>query len=258
MAGGTTGRVAVVTGAAGRIGSHVVDLLLARGYDVRGLDLTSGPRTTACDLTDPGAVENALADLERLDLLVLCAGLSAIGGIDDHDVATHRRVMDGTHFSAVTPLLAALPALRRARGRVVLVGSVAGFAPVLGRPAYVAAKHAVTGLFTALRPELAGQGVRVVIVHPTFVVGGMGVADPRGRDARTTTGDEITPEQAAEAIVGAAEGRRDVVLVGRTARLAWTVSRHAPRIYTSLMTRRLRARAGQAAGPETGQERRHD
>ena len=48
---------------------------------------------------------------------------------------------------------AALPGLRKARGRVVLIGSVTGFAPVLGRPPYVAAKHAVTGLFTAIRPN---------------------------------------------------------------------------------------------------------
>lgn len=245
MPTGSTGRVVVVTGATGRIGSHIVDLLVKRGDDVRGLDLAPGPRTTVCDLADEAAVEAAVADLTRLDLLVLCAGLSAIGTVDDHDVATHRRVMDGTHFSALTPLLATLPALRRARGHVVLVGSVAGFAPVLGRPAYVAAKHAVTGLFTTLRPELAAQGVRVTIVHPTFVVGGMGVADPTGRESRRTTGEEITPEQVAEAIVAASEGRRDVVLVGRTARLAWTLSRHAPRIYTTLMTRRLRRQTGE-------------
>ncbi len=235
----------MVTGASGRIGRHVVDRLIERGYAVQGLDLAPGPHTRVCDLADEDAVRAALGDLPRLDLLVLCAGLSAIGTVDDHDLATHRRVMDGTHFSAVGPLLAALPALRRARGRVVLVGSVAGFAPVLGRPAYVAAKHAVTGLFTALRPELAADGVRVVIVHPTFVTGGMGVADPAGPEGRKTTGPELTPEQVAQAIVEAAEGRRDVVLVGRTARLAWSVSRHAPRMYTRLMTRRLRAGAGE-------------
>lgn len=235
----------MVTGASGRIGRHVVDGLLARGYAVQGLDLVPGPHTRVCDLADEEAVRAVVGGLPRLDLLVLCAGLSAIGAVDDHGLDTHRRVMNGTHFSAVGPLLAALPALRRARGRVVLVGSVAGFAPVLGRPAYVAAKHAVTGLFTALRPELAADGVRVVIVHPTFVTGGMGVADQAGSDGRTTTGAELTPEQVAQAIVEAAEGRRDVVLVGRTARLAWSASRHAPRMYTRLMTRRLRAGAGE-------------
>ncbi|MBI2243212.1 MAG: SDR family NAD(P)-dependent oxidoreductase [Nocardioides sp.] len=244
MATGSAG-VAMVTGASGRIGRHVVDRLVERGYAVQGLDLAPGPHTRVCDLADEDAVRAALGDLPRLDLLVLCAGLSAIGTVDDHDLATHRRVMDGTHFSAVGPLLAALPALRRARGTVVLVGSVAGFAPVLGRPAYVAAKHAVTGLFTALRPELAAQGVRVVVVHPTFVTGGMGVADQAGYDRRTTAGAELTPEQVADAIVDAAEGRRDVVLVGRTARLAWAVGRHAPRTYTRLMTRRLRAGTGE-------------
>ncbi len=237
-------RTAIVTGSSGRIGRHVVALLVERGYAVLGLDLVPGPHTVACDLADEETVRAAVGHLPRVDLLVLCAGLSAIGAIDDHDLDTHRRVMDGTHFSAVSPLLATLPALRRARGRVVLVGSVAGFAPVLGRPAYVAAKHAVTGLFTTLRPELAAQGVRVVIVHPTFVAGGMGVAEAAGPGGRATTGAELTPAQVAQAVVDAAEGTREVVLVGRTARLAWTVSHHAPRTYTRLMTRRLRAGTG--------------
>lgn len=236
---------AVVTGAGGSIGRLVVDGLEQRGYAVLGLDLAGdGNRVVACDVTDERAVADAVAGVEDLDVLVLCAGLSAIGAVDAHGVDVHRKVMEGTHFSAVVPLLALLPALRRARGRVVLVGSVAGFAPVLGRPAYVAAKHAVTGLLTALRPELAVDGVGVSIVHPTFVTGGMGATGAGGAAGRTTTGEEITPQQAADAIVGAAVSGGDVVLVGRTARLAWVVSRHAPRTFARIMSRRLRAGTG--------------
>lgn len=233
----------MVTGAGGSIGRLVVAELVARGFDVTGLDLVAdGDRVRACDLTDEAAVASAVSDLDRVDVLVLCAGLSAIGAVDAHGVDVHRRVMEGTHFSAVVPLLALLPALRRAQAsRVVVVGSVAGFAPVLGRPAYVAAKHALTGLFTALRPELAADGIGVSIVHPTFVTGGMGVTGDRGAEGRTTTGEEITPQQAATAIADAAESGSDVVLVGRTARLAWVVSRHAPRTFARIMSRRLRA-----------------
>ncbi len=116
-----------------------------------GLDLAPSDGIVACDITDPEAVRAAVdavvAGHGRLDLLVHNAGISAIGRFEDHDVATHERVLAVNYLGPVALTQAALPALRETRGRVVVIGSVAGFAPVLGRPAYVAAKHAVTGLF---------------------------------------------------------------------------------------------------------------
>ncbi|WP_157756692.1 SDR family oxidoreductase [Plantactinospora sp. KBS50] len=254
------GALVVVTGAAGRIGRCLVEALVSAGATVVGLDLArfcppGDGRYLACDITDETAVRDTVArivaDHGRIDVLVHCAGLSAIGAFEDHDLATHRRVMEVTHFGAVAVTLAALPALRAAAGRIVVVGSVAGFAPVLGRPPYVAAKHAVTGLFTALRAELAPSGVRVTLVHPTFVAGGMTEASDRapGRE-RASTGRELTPADVAAAIVAGIAQGRDLVLIGRTAWLSWYVNRLAPGLYVRLMTRRLRA-TGTAAGRGT-------
>ncbi len=237
-------RTAVVTGAGGGIGRVLVESLSAEGYDVIGLDLARAcpdgdPRYRACDITDDSAVADVFADIDRIDLLIHSAGLSAIGAFGDHDIAVHRKVMDVTHFGAVSVTQAALPALRRAHGRVVLIGSVTGFAPVLGRPPYVAAKHAVTALFTAIRPELQEQGIGVTIVHPTFVAGGMSEAGRAAGAQRKTTGEEITSEDVAAALLDGVAHGRDLVLVGRTARLAWTVSRLAPSLYMKLMIRRM-------------------
>lgn len=267
-----TERVAVVTGAQGRIGRLIVAGLRERGYAVVGLDrpqtigagegggahrippavLSSAGRSSAvlptevlaCDVSDEEQVGAAIARIERehgrIDLLVLSAGLSAIGSFTDHDLSVHRQVMDATHFGAVACLQAAHPLLRATGGRVVLIGSVTGFAPVLGRPAYVAAKHAVTGLVEALRPELAADGIAVTVVHPTFVTGGMSEAAPRGAAAqRAVTGQEITASDVAEATIVGIERDSERVFVGRTARLAWIASRHTPRLYRRLMVRRM-------------------
>ncbi|WP_232677178.1 SDR family oxidoreductase [Nocardioides sp. R-C-SC26] len=246
--------VAVVTGAAGSIGSRLVERFGEAGYDVVGLDLAGAveavgdaaarARMLACDITDVASVRQAtdavLARHGRIDVLVNNAGISAIGAFTDHDVAVHRRVMEVDYLAVVACTQAMLPALREAHGRVVLIGSVTGFAPVLGRPAYVAAKHAATGLFEALRPELAPD-VGVTVVHPTFVTGGMGeAADRAAGTARATTGAEITPDDVARAVVAGVTRGRDRVLVGRTARLAWVISRHAPGLYVRMMKRRLR------------------
>ncbi len=248
--GGFAGSIAVVTGAGGQIGRAVLDRLTDAGAVTVGLDLPAScpegdDRFLPCDLTDEDQVRAVLAEVGgrhgRVDLLVHSAGLSAIGRFEDLDLATHRRVMEVTHLGVVALTLAALPLLRAAGGRVVLIGSVAGFAPVLGRPPYVAAKHAVTGLFEAIRPELAEQGIAVTVCHPTFVTGGM--AEDVGRaqgHARQTTGEELTPDDVAAALLDGVARGHDRVLVGRTARMAWVVSRHLPRTYLRVMTRRLR------------------
>lgn len=135
------GAVAVVTGAGGQIGRCLMADLEAGGAAVVGLDLPGATpegddRRVACDITDEARVREAFAAVRarygRLDLLIHCAGLSAIGRFGDHDLETHRRVLEVTHLGAVACTLAALPDLRRSHGRVVIIGSVAGFAPVLG------------------------------------------------------------------------------------------------------------------------------
>lgn len=51
----------------------MVELLVARGYAVLGLDLVPGPHTVACDLADEETIRAAVGYLPRVDLLVLCA-----------------------------------------------------------------------------------------------------------------------------------------------------------------------------------------
>ncbi|MFR9752049.1 SDR family NAD(P)-dependent oxidoreductase [Nocardia sp. 004] len=241
-------KVAVITGAAGGIGQAMLRRFAQAGYTVAGLDLPpicppDDQRFLGCDITDEAQVRSAfervIATHGRIDVLVNNAGISAIGALMDHDVATYRRVMEVNYIGALVCTRAALPALAAASGRIVVTSSVAGFAPVLGRPAYVGAKHAVTGLFTALRCELAPQGISVTMVHPTFVVGGMGEVGRSQGVQRSTTGQEITPDDVAELVVKAVLDGRDLVLPGRTAKLAWWANRISPRGYAWVMTRRL-------------------
>jgi short-subunit dehydrogenase len=243
--------VAVITGAAGGIGSALMRRLSAAGYEVVGIDLAfpepDGVASFACDITSAAEVattwDEVTARYGRVDLLVNNAGISAIGSFADHDLAVWRQVMEVNFFGAVLCTRAALPALRASRGRVVVISSVAGFAPVLGRPAYVGAKHAVTGVFEAIRSELAGDGIALTLVYPTFVSGGMSESARPAGVRRATTGPQISPDDVAAAIVaGVAAGRRRV-LIGGIAHQAWWVSHLAPRLYQRLMVRRLAADA---------------
>ena len=97
----------LVTGAAGSIGTALRRLLAAEGAVVVGLDMTADPAAgiVACDITDEArvraAIEQVVAEYGRLDVLVNNAGISAIGAVDDHDVATHRTVMEVNYLGAL-------------------------------------------------------------------------------------------------------------------------------------------------------------
>jgi short-subunit dehydrogenase len=74
------------------------------------------------------------------------------------------------YLGSVFPTYYALPHLKRSRGRIVAVASMAGLIGVPTRTGYAAAKHAVIGFFDSLRVELADSGVSVTVVCPDFVV----------------------------------------------------------------------------------------
>lgn len=200
-----------------------------------GIDLREPPPAGLADVVDlwcPGdvtlaaemhrAMEATVAALGRIDVVVANAGVTALGSFDDTSDEAFVRVMDVNLHGAVRTLRAAVEHLRATGGRVVVMSSVAGFAPVLGRPAYVASKHAVTGLFESLRPELARDGVGVTLVHPGFLATSPADADRVARE------------------VARGVRRGDArILVGRTARLAHLVHRIAPALYVRQMVRRL-------------------
>lgn len=201
-----------------------------------------------CDVTDAEACARAVAAAVQrfgaLDVLVNNAGMSQRSGFAATDLAVIRRVMEVNFYGAVHCTKAALAHVVAARGLIVAVSSVAGYTPLIGRTGYAASKHAMHGFFESLRTELAPQGVQVMMVCPSFIatridrnaVGGDGLPV---RHAQVTIGRPLSPESVAARIFDGAVRRRRLLLVGRTARRAWWVSRLAPRLYEKLMARRL-------------------
>ena len=260
-------RVVVVTGAAGGIGRALALMCGARGDRVALLDLdggalaqtaydvgTAGGEALAivCDVTDADACDAALCKVEdawgRVDLLVNNAGISHRSHFAETSDAVLHKVMDVNFFGAVNCTRAALPALRRSGGAIAVLSSVAGFAPLVGRTAYAASKHALHGFFDSLRTELDGE-VAVVLVCPSFVntaidrhaVNGDGVQIDRRRPA---VGKMLEPEDVAAQLLDAVERRDRQRLVSPVAHLSLWVSRLAPALYDRIMLRSQSAEFG--------------
>lgn len=246
------GPVALVTGAAGAIGSALVHHLAAAGHRVAATDVGDPPdevgAVAACwdraDVTDAATmtrlVDAVVARLGRLDLVVANAGVTALGGLATTPDEVFERVVDVNLHGVVRTVRPALAHLRATGGRIVVMSSVAGFAPVVGRPAYVASKHAVTGLFESLRYELDADGIGVTVVYPTFLTTTPGDANADASDRRTT-GRLLDADDVAAAVVDAVRRGRGKVFPGRVAKLARTVHRLAPPLYAWQMRRRLQS-----------------
>src|SRR5690625_2303196 len=127
-----------------------------------------GARTLAQDLSDLEEVEPAVATLglERVEVLVHSAGVLHTGILEETTNAqfTESFAVNVTAVAALTRAL--VPALKRARGRVVMLNSGSGKRGTAGSGVYAASKFALNGLAECMRLELGPAGVQVSTVAP--------------------------------------------------------------------------------------------
>lgn len=168
---------AVVTGASSGIGAATALLLVEQGWEVVGaarrldrLAQLPGVRPQALDVTDPRSVEQLADAVPHCDLLVANAGGAYdLDRLDSADVDSWARMYDVNVLGLVRTVQALLPALRAARGHVVMTGSTAGRWVYEGGGGYVGAKHAVAALRDTLRLEEVEHGLRVSEIAPGMV-----------------------------------------------------------------------------------------
>src|SRR5437773_968359 len=160
------GRVALVTGGASGIGAATAERLRAGGADVHVFDLANGD-----DVRDPDQLDAAVGRLDRLDVLVCCAG---VGGdslhteeVSDEEWArVHAINLNGVFYAN----RAAIPKMKaNGYGRLVNVASIAGKEGNPMAAAYSSSKAAVIALTKSIGKDLAGTGVLVNSIAPAVV-----------------------------------------------------------------------------------------
>src|SRR5579863_10723471 len=193
-------------------------------------------------------VARAVERFGGLDVLVNNAGITMWARFDAvTDFSVFERLLAVNYLGAVYLTAAALPHLKRSRGLIVAVASIAGITGVPERTGYAASKHAMVGFFESLRIELRGSGVDVTIVAPDFVKSELhkGALGADGRPLRVSPMDEpriMTSEQCARLIVRAMGRRQRLLITSRRGRLGRWARLVAPAAVDRIAARAIRLR----------------
>jgi NAD(P)-dependent dehydrogenase (short-subunit alcohol dehydrogenase family) len=257
-------KVVVVTGAASGIGAAIARRFAAGGAKVGLLDMDeAGVQGAADDLKTAGvdavgltcdvasedqcalAIKELIARYGGVDLLVNNAGITQRSAFVETQTSVYRKVMDVNYFGSLYCTKAAIDSLIARKGIIVVIESLAGVSPLLGRTGYCASKHALHGFFTSLRSELRDSGVHIMLVCPGFVktnlqtraLGGDGrvTAHPQSVVGRPTSAARV-----AEAVYKGVRNRRHLVVITPVGKLSYWISRLAPVFYERLMARQVK------------------
>ena len=185
--------VVLVTGASSGFGREIAQAALSAGHVVYGtsrrpeaahvpfgllaLDVRSDESVQRC-------VDEVVAREGRIDVLVNNAGFGLSGALEDTSAEEAAWQMDTNVLGVVRMTRAVLPVMRdQGSGRIITISSLAGLTGMAYQPVYAASKHAVEGLMSSLRLELADSPIEACTVAPGDFRTGFTSARTVARDA---------------------------------------------------------------------------
>lgn len=207
---------ALVTGGSRGLGAAIArelaptHQLILGGRSAESLEPIVGELAAApwpVDLTDYPAVADAVADIDRLDVLVHNAGVADLGTIADTSVDAWHRTLEANVVAVAELTRLLLPALRAANGHVVLINSGAGLRANAGWGAYAASKFALRAFADALRLE--EPALRVTSIHPGRIDTDMQRAIVAAEGNEYDPDAFLTTRTVAQAVRSAVETPRD-------------------------------------------------
>ena len=199
---------ALITGGSSGIGLAIGRMLRDEGFDVTLASRTAekveaaagelGATAIAADVSKPEDCERVVREhvgrAGGLDVLVNSAGIGIAGRVQDAQLKHIDRQLNINLRGLVLVTQAALPHLRKTRGWIVNLASIAGTQPVPILPIYAATKAAVISLTHSLNHDLDEEGVRAIAICPGFV------DTPMAEFAGLASDEMIQPEDCAEVV----------------------------------------------------------
>jgi short-subunit dehydrogenase len=263
---GTTfaGKVIVITGASDGIGAEIARQLatdkprlvlaarrrealadVARACEALGAQTLIVPTDVAIESECRALIDKAVQHFGAIDALVNNAGVSMHARFDEiTDTIVFESLMRINLMGSVWPTHAALEPIRKSKGLIVAVSSLAGLVGVPARTTYCATKFAQTGFFEALRVELEPQGVDVCIVYPGVVAteirrNGWNAQGKTAGVSGLSEDKAMSVEECAGLIVEAMRTRKREVVMSAKGKLGRWLKLIAPRVVDNLARKAL-------------------
>ncbi|CAN5870748.1 SDR family oxidoreductase [soil metagenome] len=252
------GKTVAITGGARGIGYATAKALLDRGARVvigdrdvavlepavtklSRLGMVSGH---PLDVTDRESfatfLDKARTDGDgHIDVLINNAGVMPVGPFLEQSEGAIRSSIEVNFYGVLTGCQLALPEMvKRRRGHIINIASMAGMVAVPGQVVYAGSKFAVVGLSTAMADEFAPQGVHVTVVMPTFTN-----TELISGTTTTSANKPMQPEDIAAGIIKALDNPKRTHL-----------SVPAPLRFVASVTSMLSPRARRFLGRKTGND----
>ncbi|XP_022347218.1 dehydrogenase/reductase SDR family member 7B [Enhydra lutris kenyoni] len=212
---------------------------------------THKPYTVTFDLTDPGAIVAATAEILQcfghVDVLINNAGISYRGTIVDTTTDVDKKVMETNYFGPVALTKALLPSMiKRRQGHVVAISSIQGKISIPFRSAYAASKHATQAFFDCLRAEMEQYEIEVTVISPGYIHTNLSLnavtadGSTYGVMDKSTAQGRSPAEVARDVLAAVGKKKKDVILGDLLPSLAIYLRTLAPGLFFSLMASRAR------------------
>ncbi|MDF1761888.1 MAG: SDR family oxidoreductase [Oleibacter sp.] len=252
-----------ITGASGGIGRALAKGLAAQGarlilsaplMDTEALhsliaECQNGQehRAVPFDLTSLDdinrAADEVLSSNSRINILINNAGMTHRSLIMDTDIQIDRILMEINYLGPLALTKRVLPGMvKQGAGQIVVISSVLGLIATPQRSAYIAAKHAMTGFYEALRSEVSAKGIDITMVFPGFVktdIAKNAFTGSGGRHGKADPGQEnaMTPESFAARVIRGVSARKERLMIAGKEKILVYLTRLSPALVSQIVRR---------------------
>ncbi len=245
-------KVVLITGASSGIGEALALVfakeqaklaLLARRVDrlesiTKQCQALNAPTLAiACDVTKdedlPLAVQKVCQEFGQIDVVVANAGFGVIGFAENLTLADYQRQFETNVYGVLRTVYATLEALKKTKGRLVIVGSALSHVAIPKYAAYAMSKFAIRALATTLYEELGHYGISVTLISPGYVttefrdINNQGIYQEGNRES-IPSGLSMPKEKAAKIIFKAIKNRQREKIFTLTGRASVLINRLFP------------------------------
>lgn len=194
-----------------------------------------------CDVTQEKELNEAVHQTKekfgKINIVIANAGFGVAGNLENLTLEDYQRQFDTNVFGVLKTIYATLEELRKTKGTLVIIGSVAGYFTHAGSSAYSMSKYAVRALAETLQFELSDDGISVVLISPGLVESEFQQIDNRGIFHPEVSSNRNLPtwlfmpaKKAAKQIVKAIRKKKKEQLITGHGKAMVFLKRHFPRL----------------------------